>query len=77
MQDVDLTAKDGTKLHSWMMWPRGWSSQKRRSRPTVLFFQACVQTTTSKAHAHNPMYAFDLSKYHLDGLFPQLIGIAL
>ena len=46
MQDVDLTAKDGTKLHSWMMWPRGWSSQKRRSRPTVLFFQARSQATS-------------------------------
>ncbi|KAL3149046.1 hypothetical protein ABBQ32_001891 [Trebouxia sp. C0010 RCD-2024] len=38
-EDVELTAQDGTKLHSWMMWPSGWSSQKRRSRPTVLFFQ--------------------------------------
>ncbi|KAL0054970.1 hypothetical protein WJX82_005301 [Trebouxia sp. C0006] len=38
-EDVYITAKDGTKLHSWMMWPKGWSKQKRHSRPTVLFFQ--------------------------------------
>ena len=37
-----MTAKDGTELHSWMLWPRGWTKQQRRSRPTVLFFQACM-----------------------------------
>ncbi len=43
VQDIYITAKDGTKLHSWMMWPKGWSKQKRHSRPTVLFFQARSQ----------------------------------
>lgn len=38
-EDIEMTAEDGTKLHSWMMWPKGWSKQQRRSRPTVLFFQ--------------------------------------
>ena len=38
-----MTTKDGIKLHSWMMWPKGWSKQKRRSRPLVLFFQARSQ----------------------------------
>jgi hypothetical protein len=38
-QDVDLTAKDGTKLHAWYLHPMGWSKTTRRQRPTVLFFQ--------------------------------------
>ena len=42
-QDVEMTAEDSTKLHSWMMWPKGWSKQQRRSRPTILFFQARSQ----------------------------------
>lgn len=42
-QDVYMTTKDGIKLHSWMMWPKGWSKQKRRARPLVLFFQARSQ----------------------------------
>ncbi|BDA44881.1 Protein ABHD13 [Coccomyxa sp. Obi] len=38
-EDVDLTAKDGTKLHAWYLHPRGWTLATRQQRPTVLFFQ--------------------------------------
>ena len=38
-QDVNLTAKDGTKLHAWYLHPMGWSRATRRQRPTILFFQ--------------------------------------
>ena len=38
-QDVDLTAKDGTKLHAWYLHPMGWGKATRRQRPTILFFQ--------------------------------------
>ena len=39
LQDVDLTAKDGTKLHAWYLHPMGWGKATRRQRPTILFFQ--------------------------------------
>jgi hypothetical protein len=38
-QDVWLTAADGTKLHSWLLVPRGWSKQQQQQRPVMLFFQ--------------------------------------
>lgn len=36
---MDLTAKDGTKLHAWYLYPKGWTKDTRPQRPTVLFFQ--------------------------------------
>lgn len=33
------TTRDGLRLHAWMMWPRHWSAEERRRRPTVLFCQ--------------------------------------
>jgi hypothetical protein len=39
LQDVWLTAADGTKLHAWLLVPRGWSKEQLRSRPCLLFFQ--------------------------------------
>lgn len=33
------TTKDGLRLHAWLMWPRHWSAEERRRRPTVLFCQ--------------------------------------
>ena len=39
IQDVDLTARDGTKLHAWYLHPMGWGKATRRQRPTILFFQ--------------------------------------
>lgn len=38
-EDVELTTRDGLRLHAWMMWPRHWSAEERRRRPTVLFCQ--------------------------------------
>ncbi|GAB4817768.1 hypothetical protein N2152v2_004814 [Parachlorella kessleri] len=38
-EDLWLTAADGTRLHAWYMWPKGWTPEQRRARPTVLFFQ--------------------------------------
>lgn len=34
-----LTAADGTKLHAWLLVPRGWSREMKRTRPLVMFFQ--------------------------------------
>jgi hypothetical protein len=39
LQDVWLTAADGTNLHAWLLVPRGWSKEQLRSRPVMLFFQ--------------------------------------
>ena len=36
---MDLTARDGTKLHAWYLHPMGWGKATRRQRPTILFFQ--------------------------------------
>ncbi|WIA21964.1 hypothetical protein OEZ85_004325 [Tetradesmus obliquus] len=38
-EDVWLTAADGTKLHAWLLVPRGWDKEVLRSRPVLLFFQ--------------------------------------
>ncbi|KAI7839221.1 hypothetical protein COHA_007034 [Chlorella ohadii] len=38
-EDIWLTTKDGLRLHAWLMWPRHWSAEERRRRPTVLFCQ--------------------------------------
>jgi hypothetical protein len=38
-QDVWLTAADGTKLHAWLLTPRGWSKQQLKERPVMMFFQ--------------------------------------
>ena len=39
MQDVQLSAADGTKLHAWFLFPKGWSEAQRRSRPVIMFLQ--------------------------------------
>lgn len=39
VQDVWLTAADGTKLHAWLLTPRGWSKQQLKERPVLMFFQ--------------------------------------
>lgn len=36
---LEQTTRDGLRLHAWMMWPRHWSAEERRRRPTVLFCQ--------------------------------------
>lgn len=36
---VGQTTRDGLRLHAWLMWPRHWSAEERRRRPTVLFCQ--------------------------------------
>lgn len=59
MQDVELTAEDGTRLHSWMMWPKGWSKQRRRSRPTVLFFQAWTLAAPLAAFCLQPIKSLE------------------
>ena len=56
-QDVYFRTKDGTKLHSWKMWPSGWSKEQRRQRPTVLFFQARRPGHSSASHPKR-MHAF-------------------
>lgn len=38
-QDVWLTAADGTKLHAWLLTPRGWSKAQLKARPVLMFFQ--------------------------------------
>lgn len=38
-QDVWLTAADSTKLHAWLLTPRGWSKQQLKERPVMMFFQ--------------------------------------
>ncbi|KAK9811929.1 hypothetical protein WJX73_000425 [Symbiochloris irregularis] len=38
-EDVHFKAKDGTKLHGWMLYPQDWKRGAMRKRPTVLFFQ--------------------------------------
>mmetsp|Transcript_5735 Transcript_5735/g.16410 ORF Transcript_5735/g.16410 Transcript_5735/m.16410 type:complete len:339 (-) Transcript_5735:264-1280(-) len=38
-EDVWLTAADGTKLHSWFMWPKTWADGVLSTKPCILFFQ--------------------------------------
>lgn len=38
-EDVWLTTADGLRLHAWLMWPPHWGEERRRSAPTVIFFQ--------------------------------------
>lgn len=38
-EDVWLTAADGTKLHAWLLTPRGWSKAQLKARPVLMFFQ--------------------------------------
>lgn len=38
-QDIWLTAADGTKLHAWLLTPRGWSKAQLKERPLLMFFQ--------------------------------------
>ena len=40
LQDIELSAADGTLLHAWWMWPTTWSKAQIQQRPTVCFFQA-------------------------------------
>lgn len=39
IQDVWLTAADGTKLHAWLLVLRGWTRELKRTRPVIMFFQ--------------------------------------
>jgi hypothetical protein len=39
LQDVWFTSQDGTKLHAWLLIPKGWSSEMAASSPVLLFFQ--------------------------------------
>lgn len=39
LQDVWLTADDGTKLHAWLLVPRGWNREQVKEQPVFLFFQ--------------------------------------
>eukprot|EP00879_Flechtneria_rotunda_P007125 GHRR01007477.1.p1 GENE.GHRR01007477.1~~GHRR01007477.1.p1 ORF type:complete len:303 (+),score=94.95 GHRR01007477.1:94-1002(+) len=38
-EDVWLKAEDGTKLHAWLLVPRGWTKDQLKERPVLLFFQ--------------------------------------
>ena len=48
-EDVWITAADGTQLHAWLIWWGEWTPEERRSRPTVLFFQARACTFACRA----------------------------
>ena len=39
VQDAQFSAKDGTQLHGWFMYPQAWSGDKASTRPTIMFFQ--------------------------------------
>eukprot|EP00884_Botryococcus_braunii_P004879 jgi/Botrbrau1/14392/Bobra.0014s0040.2 len=43
-EDVELIAEDGTPLHAWFMYPKGWTgtgtvAKHLLSRPVIVFFQ--------------------------------------
>jgi hypothetical protein len=38
-EDVWVTAADGTRLHAWLLTPRGWAAGRAATRPLVVFFQ--------------------------------------
>eukprot|EP00955_Chlamydomonas_euryale_P085637 364126-Chlamydomonas_euryale.AAC.2 len=40
LQDVEITASDGVKLHGWFLHLPHWTSEYMKTRPVVLFFQA-------------------------------------
>lgn len=49
-EDVWLCSGDGVKLHSWLMWPAGWSAETRRHQPTLVFFQENAGNMSYRLH---------------------------
>lgn len=45
LQDVEIVAADGVKIHGWLLYMKHWTPEYMKSKPVVLFFQ--VGTTSS------------------------------
>lgn len=41
MQDVEIVAADGIKIHGWLLYMKHWNPEFLKSRPVILFFQVC------------------------------------
>ena len=39
LQDVWLESRDKTKLHAWLIFPKGWTARERKRHTTIIFLQ--------------------------------------
>ena len=49
-EDIWIRTKDGTKLHAWMMWRKGFDANKVQKLPLVVFFQENAGNMSMRLH---------------------------
>lgn len=49
-EDIWIRAKDGTKLHAWMMWNGGIPQVEAKTKPLVVFFQENAGNISMRLH---------------------------
>lgn len=82
-QDVWLTASDGTKLHAWLLVPRGLGRDELAARPLVVFFQENAGNMSHRlpflrlvaSQLRAPIFALDYRGYGQSEGSPSQSGI--